>query len=286
MYVHFGSAGTACLDTHTGHVLWQRRDLPCNHFRGPGSSPILFGNLLIVHFDGYDYQYIVALDKQTGETVWKRDRNVDYGTTDGDVKKSFSTPLVIDVGGKQQLISPFSKYTLAYDPHTGEELWRIKYNEFSAAARPIFGDGLVFVSTGFGKAQLWAVKPDGHGDVTKTKVAWKFSKSVGSKPSPLLIDGVLYLVNDSGVAAGVDAKTGKELWSHRLNGDFSASPLSANGNIYLFGSDGATTILHAGRTYEEVATNHLDAGCMASPTVTGRALIVRTKTHLYRIESP
>jgi outer membrane protein assembly factor BamB len=286
VYVHFGSAGTACLDTATGKVIWQRRDLPCNHFRGPGSSPILFGNLLIIHFDGFDYQYIVALDKQTGETVWKRDRDIDYGTTDGDTKKAFATPLVIDVAGRQELISPTSKATLAYDPHTGQELWRVRYPEFSAAGRPVFGDGLLFISTGFGKAQLWAVRPGGHGDVTSTNVAWKFSKAVGSKPSPLWIDGLLYLVNDSGVAACVEAKTGKQVWSHRFdNGGYSAAPLSADGHVYLFSDGGVTTVLRPGRKYEEVAVNHLEGSFMASPAVASHALILRTKTNLYRIES-
>ncbi len=286
VYISFGSDGTACLDTHTASVLWQRRDLPCNHFRGAGSSPILFENLLITHYDGYDYQYIVALDKQTGRTVWKRDRDIDFGTTDGDTKKAFSTPLVIEAAGRLQLISPCSKGALAYDPRTGDELWKIHWREFSSAARPVFGRGLLFLNTGFGKAQLWAVRPDGHGDVTDTNVVWKLAKSVGSKPSPLLVDDLLYLVHDSGVASCIDAQTGKEVWSKRLPGEYSASPILADGRIYFCNNSGATTVLRPGRKYDEVAVNQLDTGCMGSPAVAGHALILRTKTHLYRIESP
>lgn len=287
VYVTFGSAGTACLDTADGHVVWQRRDLPCNHFRGPGSSPILFENLLILHFDGYDYQYIVAMDKQTGKTVWKRDRDVDYGTADGDMKKAFSTPLVIDVVGQLQLISPCSKATLAYDPRTGKELWRVHYSSFSSTARPLYGGGLLFLNTGFGRADLLAVRPGGAadgGDITATNVVWKLSKSVGSKPSALLMNDLLFIVHDSGVASCVEAKTGNVLWTKRLAGAFSASPIGAEGRVYFVGENGTTTVLRAGREYEELAANHLDDGFMASPAVSGHALILRTKTNLYRLE--
>jgi outer membrane protein assembly factor BamB len=301
VYISFGSAGTACLDTADGHVVWQRRDLPCNHFRGAGSSPILFENLLILHFDGFDYQYIVALDKHTGKTVWKRDRNVDYGTADGDLKKAFSTPLVIDVDGQLQLICPCSMATLAYDPRSGKELWRIHYSSYSSTARPIYGDGLLFLNTGFGKADLLAVRPSGgaataletlessasesrRDDITATNVVWKLSKSVGSKPSALLLGDLLYIVHDSGVASCVEAKSGTVVWTRRLGGAFSASPISAEGRVYFSSENGSTTVLRAGRMYDELAVNHLDDGLMSSTAVAGRSLILRTKTSLYRIE--
>jgi outer membrane protein assembly factor BamB len=284
VYISFGSYGTACLDTQSGAVLWQRRDLPCNHFRGPGSSPILFENLVILDFDGFDYQYLIALDKQTGRTVWKADRTVDYGTTDGDMKKSFSTPLVIDAAGRLQLISACSKAALAYDPQTGKELWRIRHTGYSSAARPVFGDGLLFINTGFGKANLLAMRPEGEGDLTDTNIAWKVTKSVGSKPSPLLVDGLIYLVHDAGVASCIDAQTGKEVWSKRLGGDFSASPIFAAGRVYFCDESGKTTVVKTGRKYEALATNTLDDGCKASPAAVGQSLILRTKTNLYRIE--
>ena len=284
VYISFGSDGTACLDTHTGAVIWERRDLPCNHFRGPGSSPILFENLLIDHYDGFDYQYIVALDKETGRTVWKRDRDIDFGTADGDMKKAFCTPLVIEAAGRTQLISPCSKGLWLTIRGRARSCGKFIGASFPRP-RPLFGLGLVFLNTGFGKAQLWAVRPDGHGDVTDTNVVWKLTKSVGSKPSPLLVNDLLYLVHDSGVASCIDAKTGKEIWSKRLAGEYSASPILADGRIYFCNDSGATTVLRPGRTYDELAVNHLDAGCMGSPAVVAHSLILRTKTHLYRIES-
>jgi outer membrane protein assembly factor BamB len=285
VYVHFGSYGTACLDTKSGKILWQRRDLPCEHFRGPGSSPIIFENLLIFHMDGYDFQYIVALDKQTGQMVWKVDRDIEYGTTNGDLMKSFSTPRVIEAAGKTQLISPSSMATISYDPRRGREYWRVRYKTHSGAAMPLFGDGLVYLNTGFGKADLLAVRPDGEGDVTATHVVWTSRKAIGSRPSQLLVDDLIFNVHDgTGVASCIDAKTGEELWSKRLGGEFSGSPLYADGKVYFCGQDGYTTVVKLAREYVELARNQLDDGFMASPAVTGKALILRTRSALYRVE--
>lgn len=283
VYAHFGSYGTACVDSRTGQVVWQRRDLPCEHFRGPGSSPILFDDLLIIHYDGFDYQYVVALDKRTGRTVWKRDRDIEYGTDDGDLKKAFCTPLLIRVGDGWQLISPTSKATLALDPRTGEEIWRVRYDTFSATARPLFRGDLLFVNTGFSKADLWAVRPDGRGDVTDSHVVWKQTQSVGSKPSAVLYNGLLFGVHDAGVASCWEADTGKRVWAERLGGNYSASLLRAGDRVYFFNEEGTTTVVQADRQYQLLATNQLDDGCMSSPAVIGDSLIVRTKTHLYRL---
>ncbi|MEX2186578.1 MAG: PQQ-binding-like beta-propeller repeat protein [Pirellulales bacterium] len=285
VFVHFGSYGTACLDTTSGKVLWERRDLPCNHYRGPGSSPMPCGDTILIHYDGYDFQYVVALDKETGKTVWKSDRDIDFGTDNGDFKKAYSTPLLVDEGGRRQLISPASKAVVALDPQSGKELWKVRYQEFSATARPVIGHGLVFVNTGFGKAEMWAIRPGGEGDVTDTHVVWRVARSVGSKPSAVLVGDNLYFVHDSGVATCLDAKTGKEVWTKRLPGQYSASLLSSKQYIYLFNQQGQTTVLAAGEKFESIATNTLDAGCMSSPAVAGNALFVRSETHLYRIEA-
>ena len=284
VYLHFGSYGTACIDTSTGKTIWSRRDLPCDHYRGPGSSPISFEDLLIVHYDGYDFQYIVALDKESGKTVWKRDRDIDYQTTNGDLKKAYCTPTLIEVDGKVQLVSPAAKATIAYEPRTGEAIWKVRYRQHSATARPLYAFGLVFLNTGFPKAELWAVRPNGKGDITGSHVAWRATKQIGSKPSQLIVDDLIYVVSDGGVLSCLEAKTGKEVWTARLGGKYSSSPLYADGHIYFFSHEGKTTVIDPGREYKEVAVNQLDDGFMASPAVTGKALILRTITHLYRIE--
>jgi outer membrane protein assembly factor BamB len=291
VYVNFGTYGTACLDTATGKTLWQRRDLPCDHFRAPGSSPILYGDSLFVNFDGFDVQYVVALDKTTGETRWKSNRDIDYGTTNGDFKKAYCTPKVIQVNGQAQLISPSAVATIAYDPASGRELWKVYHGGMNAAARPLFGDGRVFLTTGDGGAmfaggwhRLLAIRPDGHGDVTKSNVLWTHDKAVPARSSFLLVGALLYMVSDNGVASCLEARSGDEVWQHRLGGTYYASPIYAEGRIFFFDDAGTSHVMEAGREPKVLAQNHLDAGCMASTAVSGKALFVRTKTHLYRIE--
>jgi len=285
VYVHFGSYGTACLDTATGRTLWSRRDLPCDHFRGPGSSPILYGDSLFVAFDGYDFQYVVALDKATGKTVWKRDRDIDYGTTNGDLKKAFGTATVIHVDGQDQLVSPSAVATIAYDPSTGNELWKVYHGCMNASARPLYHHGLLFVCTGgSGPFRLLAIRPSGHGDVTKSHVVWKLDRGAPSRISLLCIDDLLYMVNETGVASCLEAPSAQRVWQQRLGKEYSASPVYADGRLYFFDQEGSGHVLQPGREPKVLSVNRLDDGCMASPAVAGKALYVRTKTHLYRIE--
>ncbi len=284
VYVHFGTYGTACLDTATGKTLWERRDLHCDHYRGPGSSPILYAGLLFVHYDGNDVQYLVALDKRTGKTVWQKRRAIEYGTDNGDLKKAFSTPVVIQVKGQPQLLSPAAVATLAYDPRTGEELWKVYHGGMNVAAPPQVGENQVYLCTGDGGLRLLAVRPDGRGDVTKTHIDWTFNRAVPSRTSPLLQDDRLYLISENGVLSCVAARTGTQLWQERLGGQFSASPLYADGKLYVFSETGKSIVGEPGKTWKTLAINQLDDGCMATPAIVGKALFLRTKTHLYRIE--
>jgi len=288
VYVHFGSYGTAALDTGTGKTLWARRDLPCNHWRGPGSSPMLYDDLLIVHFDGYDLQYAVALDKRTGRTVWQSDRAYDFGTDDGDMKKAYATPVVIDAGGRAQLISQAAKAVLSLNPKTGRELWRVRYASHSAATRPLFAHGLLYVGSGRGPSELLAIRPDGKGDVTDTHVAWKAVRGIGSSPSPLLVGDLIYAVADKGgVVTCLDAKTGAEVFQQRTGAAaHTASPLAADGALYFFAEDGSAIALAPGREYRELGRASLgEGGVMATPAIAGRAIFLRTESHLYRIET-
>ena len=292
VYLHFGSYGTACLDTGSLKVLWQRDDLPCRHYRGPASSPILFEDLLILSMDGVDVQYLVALDKRTGKTVWKTDRSVAWNdenvpgqmARDGDLRKSHCTPLIIDAGGRLQMLTVGAKAAYGYDPRTGRELWRVQYNAWSGAPRPLYHNGLALFVTGLGTTELLGVRVDGQGDVTETHVAWKVASNVAKTASPLVIDGLLYMVSDEGMLTCLEAATGKEVWRQRIGGNYSASPIFGDGHIYLFSQQGKTSVINPGRTFELVATNSLANGFMASPAVAGKGLYLRTKTHLYRVE--
>ena len=279
VYVTFGSHGTAALDSRSGNVIWERRDLVCNHFRGAGSSPILFRSLLIMHFDCIDVQFVVALDKDTGKTVWKTPRSIDFKDLgpdgkpigDGDFRKAFTTPQIMDVQGRPLLISVGGKAAYAYEPMTGKEVWRLEQRySHTASTRPVTGHGLIFYATG---------------DITATNVLGQFTRSVPQKPSLLLVDDLIYMVNDVGIATCLEVKTGTQVWQSRIGGTFSASPLSAAGRIYFFDEDGKTTVIEAGRNFKILAENHLDNGFMASAAVIGDALILRTTMDLYRVES-
>ncbi len=283
VYMHFGAYGTACLDTKTGATIWSRDDMQCDHFRGPGSSPVVYGDLLYLTFDGYDHQYLTALNKYTGETVWKRDRGIDFGTTNGDAKKAYSTPRLIEAGGRKMLISPFAAATIAYDPLTGEPIWMIRHGGMNAAARPLFGNGLVYINSADGGNPLMAVPPLGEGDITE-KIVWRTAKAVPKRPSQLLIGELLFMMNDGGVAACLDAKTGKELWAKRLPGEYWSSPICADGLIYCLSMHGEVVIFKADRKFELVAENKFDEGFLASPAVAGKSLILRSKGHVYRVE--
>ena len=207
VYLHFGSYGTACLDTTTFKELWRRTDLPCRHYRGPGSSVFPWKETLILTMDGVDVQYLAALDKKTGATVWKTDRNTEFDDLDaagkpmmeGDYRKAYSTPILIDPGGKPQLVSTGSRATVAYDPDTGKELWRARYTGFSNASLPTWVDGLLVLNTGHGKAILRAyrITPETTGDITDALV-WEQTKYIPTRSSPVVAEGLIYVMADNG----------------------------------------------------------------------------------------
>lgn len=283
LWVHYGSAGTACLDTATAEVLWSRQDLPCDHHRGAGSSPILVDDRLILTFDGFDRQYVAALDAATGETVWQTDRNIDYGTDDGDMKKAYSTPAVVEHAGRTQVVSPSAVATIAYEPATGKELWRVIHGGFNAACKPLYADGLVVICIQRGDALL-AVRPDGTGDITGTQVVWRAGKAAPTRPSQCVVGDALYMVSDTGIVSCLDLATGEPRWVERRSGRYSASLIEASGRLYACDEDGGSLVFAADPDrFRLLGENQLEAGCMASPAVVDDDLIVRTKTHAYRI---
>jgi outer membrane protein assembly factor BamB len=303
VYVTFGSPGTACLDTRNGKVLWSRRDFECNHYRGAGSSPILHGGLFILNFDGSDHQFIVALDTKTGRTVWQKNRSLDYRDLDpngqpqaeGDLRKAFATCQIVSFDGQETLLSQGSKALYAYDPLTGEEIWRLEdRGSHSGSTRPVTGLGLVFLPTGFSTGEVLAIRPGRKGEVLDVRVAqppptqlnlvWKAKHNAPKKPSLTLVGEELYAIDDNGVATCWEARTGKVLWNERIGGNYSASPLAAQGRLYFFSEEGKITVVAAEREFKKLAENQLEDGFMASPAVCGQALFLRTRTHLYRVE--
>ncbi|HBV65933.1 MAG TPA: quinonprotein alcohol dehydrogenase [Rhodopirellula sp.] len=281
VYVHFGTYLTACLDTATGKEIWSRRDLACDHHRGPASSPILHDGKLFVAYDGFDVQYVVAFDAEDGSTLWKKDRSIDYGTDNGDRMKAYCTAHVIEVDGKEQLIYPSAAATIAYNPQTGDELWTVYHAGMNASARPVFQDGLLFITNGSGA--MVAVRPDGQGDVTGTHVQWSDRKGVAKKSSQLLVDGLFYMTSDDGILSCREPATGEMVWQKRVAKEFAASPIFADGKIYLFSTAGEVLTIRPGREYVLLSKSELGDGYMASPAVVGNDLILRSKSHLYLI---
>ncbi len=294
LYVSFGSPAIACLDTKTCAVLWERRDFVCNHFRGAGSSPIIWNGLLFLNFDGSDHQFIVALDKKTGKTVWEDQRSADYKDlqpdgkpeADGDWRKAFGTPHVIEWNGRPLLLSSGAKAHYAYEPATGKEVWRFATDGVhSAASRPVVGHGMWFLTPGFGKKnQMIALKLGGSGVLDESSVAWRAVKAAPTKPSLLLDGDYIYAVDDKGIAWCLEAKTGEVKWSQRIGGDYSASPLLAAGRLYFFSENGSVTVVAAAPEFKKLGEGKFDDGFMAAPAVSGKALFLRTRSALYRVE--
>jgi outer membrane protein assembly factor BamB len=275
VYVHFGADGTAALTT-AGEIVWKTRfDYSSQH--GAGGSPIVYNDLLIFSCDGSDAAFVIALDKHTGKVKWKTNRGFP-------ADQAYTTPLVIRAADRDQLISVGAFRARSYDPATGKEIWRVRYDDgFSNVPRPVFAHGLVIIATGFQQPSLLAVRPDGTGDVTKTHVAWTLTRGAPLTPSPLAVGDELYFVSDGGIATCLEMKSGTMVWQARLGGTYSASPVFADGRIYFLAEQGVTTVIAPGRTFQRLAANSLDGALLGSMAVAERSLFLRTDGHLYRI---
>jgi outer membrane protein assembly factor BamB len=276
VYVHFGAEGTAALTTK-GEIVWKIR-LPYESQHGNGGSPILYRDLLIVNCDGNGGDaYVAAIDTATGKIRWRTDRR-------RPADQAYSTPLIIRVGDRDQLVSPGAYRAAAYDPLTGKEIWRVRYDDgFSNVPRPVFGQGLVYIATGFNTPTLMAVRPDGTGDVTRTHVAWTTSRGAPYTPSPVVVGDEFYYVSDTGILTCVNAQTGAMLWQQRLGGNYSASPVFADGRLYFVSEEGVTTVVAPGKTFQKLASSRLDGATLASMAISNGSIFMRTESHLYRI---
>jgi outer membrane protein assembly factor BamB len=276
VYVHFGAAGTAALTT-TGEIVWKTQ-FAYESQHGAGGSPVLYGDVLILSCDGSDTAFVVALDKRTGKIRWKTSRRQPWD-------QAYTTPLVIRAADRDQVVSVGAFRAASYDAQSGKEIWRVSYGEgFSNVPRPVFGNGLVYITTGFFQPEILAVRADGSGDVTKTHVQWSLRRAAPLTPSPILVGNELYVVTDNGIASCVDAATGALVWQRRLNGTFSASPVFADGRIYFLAEDGVATVIAPGREFRQLALNRLDGATLASMALSSSAIYIRSATHLYRIE--
>lgn len=272
VFVHFGAHGTACL-TNDGQVVW-RHELEYDHRHGPGGSPMLWKDLLIVSCDGPEEQFTVALDKATGDVRWK---------VEHPGEQAYCTPLVVRVKGVDQLITSGGENLIAYAPADGREIWRYRHNGHSVVPRPVVGNGLIYFCTGYWTPSLVALRPDGEGDMAD-HVAFSVTRGVPHNPSPLLVAGRLYMVSDLGILTCVDATDGREVWRQRLGGNFSASPSFADGKIYLLNEDGVMTIIAPGDSFQPLGSGNVEGTTLASPAFVDNAIYLRSDTHLYRIE--
>ena len=282
LYIHFGPDGTAALDFE-GRVVWKNQTIQYESFHGGGGSPVLSGNLLIFNCDGESDPFVIALDKVTGQERWRTFR------PDMEPERfAFSTPLEIECNGQYQIVSPGSNFVCSYDPEDGSEIWRVGYSkQWSVTARPVYSHGLVLITTGYpGPASLLAIRPDGSGDVTETHVVWQLDRAVPHTPSPLVVDQNIFLISDDGTASCIDLRTAEQHWRKRLGGTYSASPIHAGGRIYCQSEDGECIVFRAAEAFDELSRNDLGERSLASFAADGAALLIRTDSHLYRIQQP
>jgi outer membrane protein assembly factor BamB len=279
LYVHFGHMGTAAID-FDGKVVWRQTGLEYSPVHGNGGSPALVDDVIVFSCDGGDDPFLAALDRLSGEIRWKTPRRIKV-----EKSFSFSTPLVIEVEGKKQIVCPASGLVAAYDPKEGVELWRVRYGDgYSVIPRPVYAHGLLFICTGFDRPSIIGIRPVSHGgDLTGTHVVWRHTKGAPNTPSPIVVGDELYFVSDSGVATCLDARTGKPHWTERLGGAFSASPVAAESKLYFLNEEGTCYVVAADAEFKLLATNELGERTFASPAVAAGALFLRSESHLWRI---
>jgi outer membrane protein assembly factor BamB len=282
LYAHFGSFGTICMDTSNQAILWKNQELHIMHENGPGSTPILHGKHLIIHFDGSDHQFIAAFDINTGKVAWKTARS---GSMDPrpQQRKAYGTPLMVTMNEQPVVVSPAADWVYGYEPETGRELWKVAYEGlgFSMSVCPVADAERVYISTSFGKSQVIALNYKG---LKSPEITWRNNKNAPKMCSPVLTNDLLFYIDDGGIVSCIDPKTGEAHYRERLGGKFSASPIVVEGKIYFASREGVVTVIAAEKTFKILSQNTLDGSLMASPVAVDHTLYLRTDKALYRIE--
>ena len=277
VYVHFGAQGMARLAAADGTVEWLNTELEYPPMHGNGGSPVLHDGKLVVVCDGSKNPYVAAVDAETGKVAWKRPRSVEAR-----ISHSFVTATVAMVDGKAQVMAPGPDHFAAYDLKDGAELWKVMAPGWSVVPQPTLAHGLVIYNHDYDHPELIAIKLGGKGDVTDSHVVWRTKRGAPSTPSPLLVGDELYFVSDGGIASCVDAKTGDRHWLERLGGNFSASPVYANGRVLFLNETGLATWVKLGEEFEVLGTNEVPGRTFATPAFTEGAMYLRTDENLYK----
>jgi hypothetical protein len=286
VYAAFNGGRVVAVDFH-GNIAWDWHDKQFVSKHGLAVSPILYRDKLIMPFDGngpadpvnigfrtaWDGAFVVALDKHNGQEKWRATRGLS--------RQAHVTPMVIEVNGRPQLVSAAGDVVQGFDPDTGQRLWTARSQGEGVVPSIVYGQGLVFTSSGYGSPTIRAIYPDGRDDVTATHIAWESRANVPLMPSFVYADGLLFCIKESGVAICLDAKTGQIIWKERPGGTYGASPVLAEGRLYCLAEDGTTTVIAADREYKQLAQNPLEGLCKASPAVSGGRIFIRSQSSLF-----
>ena len=278
IFVHFGALGMARLAVADGSIEWSTNELTYPPVHGSGGSPVLHQGKLVIVCDGSSKPFVAAVDAESGKVAWKSLRSVEAR-----ISHSFVTTTVAMVDGRAQVMAPGPDHFAAYDLASGAELWRVLAPGWSVVPQPVIGHGLVIYNHDYDNPELLAVRLGGSGDVTDSHIVWRLKRGAPSTPSPLLVGDELYFVSDKGIASCVNARTGEAHWMERFGGNYSASPIWANGRILFLNEDGLATWVRPGQKFEVLGKNEVSGRTFATPAFSNGAMYLRTDQQLYKI---
>jgi outer membrane protein assembly factor BamB len=278
--------GTIAAVDFSGNLVWKNSEVKFYSLHGLGASPMLAHNQLIMPFDGSSREdervgwkipwteaIVLSLDAATGSVRWKGRR--------GESRVGHVTPILVDDG--EQIVSACGDRVQGFDARTGKRIWSVYSQGEGVTPSPAIGDGLIFTSSGFEEPTIRAIRLGGEGNVTDTHVMWEQRQGVPALPSLLYVRPHVYTITRDNILHCIEASTGEIVWRHRLSGDYSASPVFADGRIYILSEEGLTLVLRPGPRYDEVGRNGIDETCLASMAVSQGQFYIRSSEHLFCI---